>query len=194
MNRIVERIGSDRAICIQHDSYYIDRGDLAPEDRTAVNYDHPDALETELLVRHLKELSEGNPVDVPVYDFRNHVRTSQTVKTEPRGVILLEGILILVDQTLRDLLDIKVYVDTDADLRLIRRMERDLKARGRTLEAVVTQYMRTVRPMHLEFVEPSKRFADVIVPEGGYNEVAVDMLFTKIASILENPEPETPTE
>jgi uridine kinase len=194
VDRIVERLGSDRATCIQHDSYYIDRGDLAPEDRAVINYDHPDALETDLLVRHLQDLSNGEAVDIPVYDFRNHVRTSATVKTESRGVILLEGILILVDKTLRDLMDIKVFVDTDADLRLIRRMERDIKARGRTLDAVVTQYMRTVRPMHLEFVEPSKRFADVIVPEGGYNEVAVDMLFTKIDSILTNPEPKTPRE
>jgi uridine kinase len=192
VNRIVERLGSERATCIQHDSYYIDRGDLAPEDRAAVNYDHPDALETPLLIAHLTTLLKGAPVDVPVYDFRSHLRTDRTVRAEPRGVILLEGILILVDRALRDLMDIKVFVDTDADVRVIRRMERDIATRERTFDSVVSQYMRTVRPMHLDFVEPSKRYADIIIPEGGYNDVAVDMLFTKIDSILENPEPKAP--
>jgi uridine kinase len=159
-----------------------------------VNYDHPNALETPLLVEHLKTLASGSPVEIPVYDFASHERTNETTTAEPREVIFLEGILILSDMTLRELMDIKIFVDTDADLRLIRRMERDIANRGRTLDAVVSQYLRTVRPMHLEFVEPSKRYADVIIPEGGHNEVAVDMLFTKIASILRNPEPDTPTD
>jgi uridine kinase len=192
VNRIVELIGPDQATCIQHDSYYIDRGALTPADRTALNYDHPDALETPLLISHLTTLLGGNPVDIPVYDFRSHLRTDRTVRAEPRGVILLEGILILVDRALRDLMDIKVFVDTDADVRVIRRIERDTTTRNRTLDSVVNQYIQTVRPMHLDFVEPSKRYADIIIPEGGYNEVAVDMLFTKIASILNSPEPKTP--
>jgi len=192
VERIVERLGSDRVTCIQHDSYYLDRGDLAPLDRAAVNYDHPDALETSLLIEHLKALQSGVPVDVPVYDFRSHLRTASSVRAEPRKVIMLEGILILVDRALRDLMDIKVFVDTDADVRVIRRMERDIAKRERTLESVVRQYMQTVRPMHLDFVEPSKRYADIVIPEGGYNEVAVDVLFTKIESILKSPEPKTP--
>jgi uridine kinase len=194
VDRIVERLGSDRVTCIQHDRYYIDRGDLLPRDRALVNYDHPDALETPLLVEHLKKLVSGSPVEIPVYDFASHERTNETTTAEPREVIFLEGILILSDTTLRDLMDIKIFVDTDADLRLMRRVERDIANRGRTLDAVVRQYLRTVRPMHLEFVEPSKRYADVIIPEGGYNEVAVDMLYTKIASILKNPEPDTPSD
>jgi uridine kinase len=193
VDRIVERLGADQVTCIQHDSYYVDRGDLAPEERAGVNYDHPSALETTLLVEHLRRLMAGAAVEVPVYDFRNHVRTPETVRAEPRSVILLEGILILADAALRELMDIKVYVDTDPDVRVIRRLERDIAGRQRTFDSVVKQYMETVRPMHLEFVEPSRRYADIFVPEGGYNEVAVDMLFTKIDSIINEPEPETPT-
>jgi uridine kinase len=192
VRRILSRLGTERATCIQHDSYYLDRSALAREDRANVNYDHPDALETPLLVEHLKQLSAGAPVEIPVYDFANHVRTNETVRIEPRGVIFLEGILILADKAVRDLMDIKVFVDTDSDLRLIRRLERDIAARQRTLDSVVSQYVDTVRPMHLEFVEPSKRHADIIIPEGGFNEVAVDMLFTKIDSIVGSPEPDTP--
>jgi uridine kinase len=192
VRRILSRLGTERATCIQHDSYYLDRSALAREDRANVNYDHPDALETPLLVEHLKQLSAGAPVEIPVYDFANHVRTNETVRIEPRGVIFLEGILILADKAVRDLMDIKVFVDTDSDLRLIRRLERDIAARQRTLDSVVSQYVDPVRPMHLEFVEPSKRHADIIIPEGGFNEVAVDMLFTKIDSIVGSPEPDTP--
>ena len=192
VDRILERLGPNRATCIQHDSYYFDRGDLPLEDRATLNYDHPDALETSLLVSHLKQLQAGESAEIPVYDFAQHVRTGETVTAVPRGVILLEGILILVDSALRELMDIKVFVDTESDLRVIRRMERDMTTRQRTLGSVVSQYMNTVRPMHLEFVEPSKRYADIIIPEGGYNEVAVDMLFTKIDAIVNTPEPETP--
>ncbi len=183
VDRIVERLGPDRATCIQHDSYYLDRGDLPPASREKINFDHPDALETNLLVEHLQQLLNGHSVRVPIYDFSSHVRTTGTVRADPHGVILIEGILILVDARLRDLMDIKVFVDTDADLRVIRRMERDVSSRQRSLESVIRQYLETVRPMHLEYVEPSKRYADIVIPEGGYNEVAVDLLFTKIDAI-----------
>lgn len=191
VDRIVSRLGANQVTCIQHDSYYLDRRDIASEDRAKLNYDHPDALETTLLVEHLRQLSSGSPAEIPVYDFANHLRTNRTVQAVPRRVILLEGILILVHDALREVMDIKVFVDTDPDLRVIRRLERDIATRHRTLDSVVRQYMRTVRPMHLEFVEPSKRYADIIIPEGGHNEVAVDLIFTKIDSVLNNPEPDT---
>lgn len=171
---------------IQHDSYYRDRSHLLPEERSDINYDHPDALETMLLVEHLRQLLAGQAVTVPIYDFVTHTRRPDGQLVRPSKVIIVEGILILVDPALRNLFDIKVFVDTDADLRFIRRMERDIAERGRTRESVVRQYTETVRPMHLEFVEPSKRYADVIIPEGGYNSVAVDMLITKIRSVLEH--------
>lgn len=183
VDRIVERLGPDRVTCIQHDSYYLDRSDLPPTSRHQINFDHPDALETDLLIEHLEQLLDGHSVRVPIYDFSNHVRTAGTVQACPHSVILIEGILILVDARLRDLMDIKVFVDTDPDLRVIRRMERDVASRERSLESVIRQYLETVRPMHLEYVEPSKRYADIVIPEGGYNEVAVDLLFTKIDAI-----------
>ena len=192
VRRIIDALGPDEVTCIQHDSYYLDRGNLPPDARAKANYDHPDSLETPLLVNHLSRLLTGNSVSIPVYDFTYHLRTTETVQAEPHRVILVEGILILVDKALRDLMDIKVFVDTDSDLRVIRRMERDIATRQRTLDSVVRQYLQTVRPMHLEFVEPSKRYADIIIPEGGHNEVAVDMLITKINSIVKGPEPETP--
>ncbi len=192
VDRIVNRLGEKQVTYIQHDCYYHDRGDIAPENRAKLNYDHPDALETPLLVEHLSQLTAGSPAEIPVYDFANHLRTNRTVQAVPRRVILLEGILILVDSVLREMMDIKVFVDTDPDLRVIRRLERDIATRHRTLDSVVRQYMRTVRPMHIEFVEPSKRYADIIIPEGGHNEVAVDLIFTKIDSVLNSPEPDTP--
>ncbi len=185
-------LGTDKATWIQHDSYYVDRGDLAPSDRASVNYDHPDALETPLLVKHVRQLVAGEPVEVPVYDFTNHVRTNETTVTEPRSVILLDGIFILADDNLRDLMDIKVFVDTDPDLRLLRRLQRDMATRQRDLESVVRQYTQTVRPMHMEFVEPSMRYADVIIPEGGHNDEAIDTVHSTIESMLTNLEPETP--
>jgi uridine kinase len=184
VDKIVDSLGRDQVSIIQHDSYYFDRSELPPNERVGINYDHPNALETTLLVEHLAALLDGRPVNVPMYDFANHTRDTMTVAVQPRSVVIVEGILILADKTLRDLLDIKVFVDADSDLRVIRRIERDTSQRGRSLESVVLQYLDTVRPMHLEFVEPSKRFADVIIPEGGYNNVAVDMLIAKIKSVL----------
>ncbi len=186
VREIFEGLNSENVVLIQHDSYYKDRSHLPTGERAKVNYDHPDALETSLLIEQLKQLLAGKPIQVPVYDFVTHTRKRECVQVEPRKVIMVEGILILADQGLRDLFDIKVFVDTDADIRFIRRMERDIVERGRTRESVVAQYIESVRPMHLEFVEPSKRYADVIVPEGGHNSVAVDMIITKIRSVIES--------
>ncbi|HSJ15370.1 MAG TPA: uridine kinase [Longimicrobiales bacterium] len=181
---MVRSLGRDQVTVMHHDSYYRDASDLSPEARQAINYDHPDSLETELLVRHLEQVLEGRAVDVPVYDFTTHSRAPEPETTAPRKVIILDGLLILWDRRLRRLMDIKVYVDTDPDIRFIRRLRRDIEQRGRSAESVIRQYLDTVRPMHLEFVEPSKRYADVIVPEGGQNRVAVDMLITTVRSIL----------
>lgn len=181
---IVARIGADKIAFLQHDSYY---RNLAGHDEHTLlhhNFDHPDALETELMVRHLSELKSGSAVEIPVYDFTRHVRTDRTRRIEPRRVILVEGILIFVEPALRELFDIKIFVDTDADLRFIRRLKRDLEERARTVESVVHQYLETVRPMHLEFVEPSKRWADVIIPEGGFNTVALDLVAARVAALV----------
>jgi uridine kinase len=183
VQEIVKALGPDDVTVIEHDSYYRDRGGLTPAERAAVNYDHPDALETPLLVRHARALLDGMPVRVPVYDFATHTRTDRTVEATPRRAVILEGILVLAERELRELMDIRVFVDTDADIRFIRRLERDVAERGRSVPSVVSQYCESVRPMHLEFVEPSKRHAHLILPEGGYNAVAVDMLITKIRSI-----------
>jgi uridine kinase len=181
---IVQSLGSDRVTVIHHDSYYRDASHLPAEERAAINYDHPDALETELLVQDLEALLGGAPVAVPIYDFAAHARLAERAQALPRKVIIVDGLLVLWDPQLRRLMDIKVYVDTDADVRFIRRLERDMRERGRSAESVITQYTSTVRPMHLEFVEPSKRYADVILPEGGHNRVAVDMLATKVRAVL----------
>jgi len=186
VNKIVDSLGDGTVSVIEHDFYYKDHPELSLEDRSALNYDHPDALETELLVQHLEELRSGKQIEAPKYDFSLHARKHETQPVEPRRAIILVGILILVDQALRDIMDIKVFVDTDADVRLIRRLHRDLSERGRTMESVIEQYEKTVRPMHLKFVEPSKRYADVIVPEGGSNTVAIDMLLTTLRSITNN--------
>jgi len=181
---IVQRIGPHRIAYIQHDSYYRDLRHLPEEQRPLRNFDHPDALESELLVRHLRLLKEGKAVEVPVYDFTRHVRTGETRRVEPRKVILVEGILIFAEKALREQFDIRIFVDTDADLRFIRRLRRDIAERGRTVESVISQYLETVRPMHLEFVEPSKRWADVIIPEGGFNTVALDMVCARVEALL----------
>ena len=177
---VLEAVGASDVAYLPHDAYYRDRGDLPLAERARLNYDHPDSLESKLLVRHIKDLIQGIPVHVPVYDFTNHRRTEETVLVEPSPIILVDGILIFTRRKLREMMDIKVYVDTDADVRFIRRLERDMTERGRSLESVVEQYMNTVRPMHLKFVEPSKRYADVIIPGGGHNRVAREMVVSRL--------------
>ena len=181
---ILDRVGRDRVAFIQHDAYYRDLGHLPLEERRLVNFDHPDALESELLVEHLDALCRGIAVQVPTYDFTTHVRRPEIRHVEPRPVILVEGILIFVEQELRERFDIKVFVDADADLRFIRRLRRDITERGRTVDSVIEQYLSTVRPMHLQFVESSKRHADVIIPRGGFNNIAIDMVATKVMSMI----------
>jgi uridine kinase len=183
VRRIVESLGDDRVSLIEHDRYYRPRDDLRLEERAALNYDHPDSLETDLLVQHVKELRDGKAVDVPIYDFARHARESGTTTVSPRRAIIVEGILIFTDPDLRRLMDVKVFVDADDDTRFIRRLQRDLAERGRTVASVIDQYLGTVKPMHLEFVEPSKRYADIIIPLGGHNTVAIDMLLTLILSL-----------
>ncbi|MGQ0813245.1 MAG: uridine kinase [Gemmatimonadota bacterium] len=184
VREITRNIGRQQVTVIHHDSYYRDVSELSLDHRTRINYDHPNSLETPLLVAHLNMLKAGKPVQVPVYDFTQHNRAAQTETAQARKVIIVDGLLILWDAELRRMMDIKVFVDTDADLRFIRRLKRDIQERGRSPESVIEQYTATVRPMHLEFVEPSKRYADVIIPDGGYNLVGVDMLLTKIRSVL----------
>ena len=186
---ILERIGKDRIAFLPHDAYYRDRKDLPLEERAKENYDHPDSLETELMIRHIEQLKAGKCIEMPVYNFKLNCRKIETVTVYPKAVILVEGILIFYEKQLRRLFDMKIYVDTDADIRFIRRLSRDIEERGRTVQSVKDQYLQTVRPMHLEFVEPSKRYADIIVPEGGFNTVALDMVIARLRSQLngENP-------
>jgi uridine kinase len=181
---ILQRVGPSQIAFLQHDSYYKDLTGLPPTQRTEVNFDHPNSLETELLIRHIESLRDGKPVEVPIYDFATHSRTIQTFTVQPRRVILVEGILIFAEPELRKLFDVKIFVDTDSDLRFIRRLHRDITERGRTTESVIKQYQATVRPMHLEFVEPSKRYADVIIPEGGFNAAAMDMVVARVEALL----------
>lgn len=181
---ILQRVGPERIAYIQHDSYYKDLSGLPSAQRSEVNFDHPDALETELMIEHIEQLKRRQPIEVPIYDFADHVRIEKTIKVNPRGVIVVEGILIFVEPALRSLFDVKLFVDTDADIRLIRRLQRDITERDRTVESVIKQYQATVRPMHLEFVEPSKRYADIIIPEGGFNIAALDMVVARIESLL----------
>src|SRR5919199_977568 len=183
VRRIVDAVGDGQVSVLEHDRYYRDRNDLRLEERAALNYDHPDSLETDLLVRHLHELRAGRPVEVPVYDFARYARHGNTQTVPPRRAIIVEGILIYTDAALRSLMDVKVFVDTDDDTRFIRRLQRDMAERGRTVQSVIEQYLATVKPMHLEFVEPSKRYADIIVPQGGHNAVAIDMLLTLIRGL-----------
>ena len=179
----LESLGDDQVSLIEHDRYYRPRDDLRLEERAALNYDHPDSLETDLLVRHVKDLREGRPVEVPIYDFARHAREDGTTTVPPRRAIIVEGILIFTDPDLRRLMDVKVFVDADDDTRFIRRLQRDITERGRSVQSVIDQYLGSVKPMHLEFVEPSKRYADIIIPQGGHNAVATDMLLTLIRSL-----------
>lgn len=183
VRRIVESLGSDQVTVLDHDRYYRERSDLRLEERAALNYDHPDSLETDLMVRHVRELKAGRSIQAPRYDFARYNRLADTDTLEPRRAIIVEGILIFADAALRELMDIKVFVDTDSDTRFIRRLQRDVADRGRSMDSVIDQYQATVKPMHLEFVEPSKRYADIIIPMGGHNAVAVDLLLTLIRSV-----------
>ncbi len=182
---ILQRVGADRIAYLPHDAYYRDLSGLPPAQRAEINFDHPNSLETELMIAHIRQLKEYQPIQLPVYDFAHHTRTSETIRIAPRPVIVVEGILIFAEPELRKLFDVKIFVDTDADLRFIRRLERDIEERGRTTESVIKQYLKTVRPMHLEFVEPSKRYADVIILEGGRNTVALDMVVARIEALLQ---------
>jgi uridine kinase len=181
---IYDRVGPDRIEWISHDSYYRNFEGLSAEERHHINFDHPDSLETELLARHLDVLCKGSSVEVPIYDFTTHSRKAETVRVEPRRVIIVEGILVLAEPELRKRINIKLFVDTDSDIRFMRRLVRDIKSRGRTMESVIEQYMTTVRPMHEEFVEPSKRYADLIIPEGGENLVAIDAIIARVEHLL----------
>jgi len=178
---------------IMQDSYYKDQSDMTFEERTKTNYDHPHAFDTPLLIKHLEMMLKGQAIEMPIYDFTIHNRKKETLREEPKDIIIVEGILILEDKRLRDLFDIKIYVDTDADIRILRRLTRDIRDRGRTLESVVDQYLGVVRPMHLQFIEPTKRYADLIIPEGGKNQVAIDILVSTIKQHLtEGPVDEVP--
>lgn len=186
-NNVATALPQGSVSMVEHDWYYRDRSDLTFEERTQLNYDHPDALESELLIEHLRELREGRAVEVPQYDFKTHARRRESRRVEAAPVVIVEGILTFVDPALRALLDIKIFVDTDSDIRAFRRIRRDLEQRGRSFASVREQYYRTVRPMHLEFVEPSKRWADIIIPEGGDNNVALDLIIVKLGHALANP-------
>jgi uridine kinase len=186
INKILEKIGEEKVIILQHDWYYKDNRHLSFEERSQLNYDHPEALETSLLISHLKEISAGRPITAPQYDFSTHLRKEETRLLKPGKIILVDGILIFGDKALRDLMDLKIYVDADSDHRFIRRMERDIKERGRIRESIVAQYLKTVKPMHDLFVETSKRYADIIIPNGGVNSVAINLLISKIESVLAN--------
>jgi uridine kinase len=181
---ILNRVGPERIAYLPHDAYYKDLSGLPPVQRAEVNFDHPNSLDNELLISHIMALRSNKPASLPVYDFSTHSRTEQTILISPRNVIIVEGILIFAEPELRPLFDIKIFVDTDSDLRFIRRLARDIAERGRTTDSVIHQYLKTVRPMHLEFVEPSKRYADIIIPEGGFNTAALDMVVARIETLV----------
>lgn len=182
---ILKTVGPEKIAFLPHDAYYRDQTNLTQEERAQINFDHPSSLETELLIEHITKLRNQETIHLPTYDFKTHSRTQDTIIIKPQPIIVIEGILIFVEPELRDLFDLKIYVDTDADIRFIRRLKRDIEERGRTTKSVINQYLETVRPMHLEFVEPSKRYASVIIPEGGYNTVALDLIVARIESMLQ---------
>lgn len=185
-NKIYDYFTGKSIVMIEHDSYYRDQSDLSFEERLKTNYDHPFAFDTDLLVEQLEKLQNNESIEVPVYDYSRHTRSEEKIVVEPQDVIILEGILILEDKRLRDLMDIKIYVDTADDLRIIRRIERDMKERGRSLDSIIDQYLSVVREMHEQFIEPSKKHADVIIPEGGHNKVAIDLVISKIRTIFQD--------
>lgn len=184
-NKIYDYFSGKSIVMIEHDSYYRDQSDISFEERLKTNYDHPFAFDTDLLVEQLEQLQKNESIEVPVYDYSRHTRSDKTIHVEPQEVIIVEGILILEDQRLRDLMDIKIYVDTTADLRIIRRIQRDMTERGRSLDSVIDQYLSVVREMHEQFIEPSKKYANIIIPEGGHNKVAIDLVITKIRMIFQ---------
>lgn len=181
--KIAEKL-VESVIVLEQDAYYRDQSHLSMEERRQTNYDHPLAFDHDLLIKHLQQLIDYQPIAKPVYDYALHTRAAKKIIVEPKDVIILEGILILEDERLRNLMDLKVFVDTDADVRIIRRLERDMVQRGRTLESVIHQYLNVVRPMHLQFIEPSKRYADLIIPEGGHNQVAINLLVNHIRTLI----------
>lgn len=185
-NEIYNALPKESIAKIEQDSYYKDQSALSYEERITTNYDHPDAFDTELLISHLEDLINGKSIEKPIYDFEKHNRAPATVKVDSKEIIILEGFMILVEPRIREMLDIKLFVDTDADVRIMRRLQRDIKERGRTIDSVVNQYLNVVRPMHLQFVEPTKRYADLIIPEGGYNKVAIDIMVVKVNEIVNN--------
>lgn len=184
-NYILETVGPEKIAFLPHDAYYRDLSALSQEERAQVNFDHPSSLDTELLIEHVQNLRNQETIQLPSYDFKTHTRIQATIPIKPQPIILIEGILIFAEPELRKLFNLKIYVDTDADIRFIRRLKRDIDERGRTTQSVINQYLDTVRPMHLEFVEPSKRYASVIIPEGGYNHVALDLIVARIESMLQ---------
>jgi len=181
---IFDQLHGQSLMMLQEDSYYKSQDDIPFEERTKVNYDHPNAFDTDLLIEQLEDLLSWKTIEIPVYDYAAHTRSKEVLVQEPREVIIVEGILTLNDARLRDLMDIKIFVDTDDDIRIIRRIQRDIEERGRTLQSVIDQYLETVKPMYHQFIEPSKRYADIIVPEGGENQVAIDLLVTKVRDII----------
>ena len=183
-NVILERVGKNHISYLPHDAYYRELGDLPPDQKASVNFDHPNSLETELMIEHVIELKNGHSIELPIYNFSTHSRTGETIRVEPQRIIVVEGILLFTESELRKLFDVMLFVDTDSDIRFIRLLKRDLSERGRTTEMVINQYLTTVRPMHLEFVEPSKRYANVIIPEGGLNTVAMDLVIARIEALL----------
>jgi uridine kinase len=183
-HKIIAAVGSENVVYLQQDSYYRNLGDMPMELRHKVNFDHPDAFDTELLVNHLEALGAGESIEQPLYDYATFSRKPETIQVAPRPVIIIEGLLVLVSTHLRALMDLKIFVDADADIRFIRRLDRDVHERERSVDSIISQYQTTVRPMHLQFVEPSKRYADIIIPEGGHNEVGIDLITGKIKSIL----------
>ncbi|MBM7561574.1 uridine kinase [Fusibacter tunisiensis] len=181
---IFKSLPDENILILEQDAYYKDQSHLSFEERIKTNYDHPLAFDTDLLIEHIKQLCDLQPIQKPIYNFSNHNREAEAILVHPREIIIIEGIMILEDERLRDLMDIKIFVDTDADVRIIRRITRDINERGRTLESVIDQYLTTVKPAHEQFIEPMKKYADIIIPEGGYNKVAIDLMTTKVMSII----------
>lgn len=185
-NEIMHNLEGHSVALLAQDYYYKDQSHLSFEERLKTNYDHPFAFDNDLLIENLNDLRNGKSVEVPTYDYVNHTRSTETIAFQPKDVIIVEGIFALENKTLRDLMDVKIYVDTDADLRILRRLMRDTKERGRSMESVIDQYLTVVRPMHNQFIEPTKRYADIIIPEGGSNKVAIDIMTTKIQALIKN--------